>query len=138
MIGKKAGERAVRRVNPGKVETGRATVVYDPRIATSLVGHLSGAINGAAIARKTSFLKDKLGTRIFSAKIQITDDPTRPRGLASRPFDGEGVSAEPLFRSRTVSSRPGSSIRRAPASSASPPTAAPPAAAAIPRPARPT
>ena len=77
MIGRKAGERAVRRLNPGKVATGRATVVYDPRVATSLVGHLSGAINGAAIARKTSFLRDKLGSRIFSATIQITDDPTR-------------------------------------------------------------
>lgn len=95
-IGRKAGERAVRRLNPRKIPSGRMTVVYDPRIASGLVGHLSGAINGAAIARKTSFLKDKLGAQIFSASITITDDPTRIRGLASRPFDGDGVAGEKL------------------------------------------
>jgi PmbA protein len=91
-IGRKAGERAVKRVNPRQVPSGRTTVVYDPRIAASLIGHLSGAINGASIARKTSFLRDKLGQKIFSPSINITDDPLRRRGLASRPFDGEGVS----------------------------------------------
>ena len=95
-IGKKAGERAVRRLNPRQIPSGRATVVYDPRIAPGLVGHLSGAINGAAIARKTSFLRDKLGKQIFSASIRITDDPTRRRGLGSRSFDGEGVAGQPL------------------------------------------
>jgi PmbA protein len=95
-IGRKAGERAVRRVNPRQVPTGRTTVVYDPRVATSLIGHLSSAINGAAIARKTSFLRDRLGTQIFAEGIEIDDDPTRPRGAASRPFDGEGLRPEPL------------------------------------------
>ena len=95
-IGRKAGERAVRRLNPQKVATGKGTIVYDPRVATGLVGHLAGAINGAAIARKTSFLRDKLGKQIFAETIQIDDDPTRPRGLASRPFDGEGVACRPL------------------------------------------
>jgi PmbA protein len=95
-IGRKAGERAVRRLNPVKMPTGRATVVYDPRVATGLVGSLAGAVNGAAIARKTSFLRDRLGARIFATGIRIVDDPFRPRGLASRPFDGEGVAPERL------------------------------------------
>jgi len=95
-IGRKAGERAVRRLNPVKMRTGRATVVYDPRVATGLVGSLAGAINGAAIARKTSFLRDRLGARVFATGIRIVDDPFRPRGLASRPFDGEGVAPERL------------------------------------------
>lgn len=95
-IGRKAGERAVRRLNPRKIPSGRMTVVYDPRLSTGLVGHLAGAINGASIARKTSFLQDKLGAQIFSPAITITDDPTRRRGLGSRPFDGEGVQGDPL------------------------------------------
>jgi PmbA protein len=95
-IGRNAGNRAVRRLNPRKIPSGRATIVYDPRIAASLLGHLSGAVNGASVARKTSFLKDKLGQQIFAPSIRITDDPTRPRGLASRPFDGEGVAGNPL------------------------------------------
>ncbi len=95
-IGRNAGERAVRRLNPRKIPSGRATVVYDPRIAGGLIGHLAGAANGASIARKASFLRDRLGQQIFSPSIRITDDPTRRRGLASRPFDGEGVASDPL------------------------------------------
>ncbi len=95
-IGREAGERAVRRLNPGRLPTGRGTVVFDPRLASSLVGHLLGAINGAAIARRMSFLQNALGTALFAPSIRITDDPRRPRGLASRPFDGEGVAAEPM------------------------------------------
>jgi PmbA protein len=93
-IGRKAGERAVRRLNPTTLPTGRGTVVYDPRVATSLVGAIAGAANGASIARKTSFIRDKMGEQIFARGIRITDDPLRPRGLASRPFDGEGVAPE--------------------------------------------
>ena len=101
VIGRNAGERAVRRLNPRQMATGRVTVVYDPRVAIGLVGHLAGAINGAAIARKTSFLRDRLGQQLFPATIRITDDPLRPRGLGSRPFDGEGVSgAGPRYRRR--------------------------------------
>jgi PmbA protein len=95
-VGRKAGERAARRVNPQKVPTGRGTIVYDPRVSSGLVGHLAGAISGAAIARKTSFLKTRLGEVIFPETIQIDDDPTRPRALASAPFDGEGVACRPL------------------------------------------
>jgi PmbA protein len=95
-IGRKAGERAVRRVGPRQMATGKGVVVYDPRISTGLIGHLAGAANGAAIARKTSFLIDRLGKPVFAPEIQVSDDPLRARGLASRPFDGEGVVAAPL------------------------------------------
>ncbi len=93
-IGRKAGERAVRRLNPGQYPTGRGTVVYDPRVATSILGSIAGATNGSSIARKTSFLREKMGERILAEGIRITDDPFRRRGLASRPFDGEGVTPE--------------------------------------------
>jgi PmbA protein len=91
-IGRSAGERAVRRLNPRKAATKRVPVVFDPRAANSLVGHLSSAINGSAIARKTSFLKDRLGEQIFAPGIRIIDDPLRRRGLRSHPFDAEGVA----------------------------------------------
>ncbi len=91
-IGRKAGERAVKRLNPRKMATGQTTVVYHPRVSGGLIGHLASAINGAAIARGTSFLRDSMASRIFAPDIRITDDPQSPRRLASRPFDGEGVA----------------------------------------------
>jgi PmbA protein len=91
-IGRTAGERAVARLNPQKVSSGKVPVVFDRRVAGSLLGHLAGAINGSAIARKTSFLKDKRGERLFRPGIRIVDNPLRKRGLRSRPFDGEGVA----------------------------------------------
>jgi PmbA protein len=93
-IGRTAGERAVARLNPRKVTTRKVPVVFDPRISGSLVGHLAGAINGGAVARKTSFLREKLGERLFAPGINIIDDPLRRRGLRSRPFDAEGVATE--------------------------------------------
>src|SRR5215831_9414860 len=93
-IGRTAGERAVRRLNPRKVATKRVPVVFDPRAANSLIGHLSSAINGSAIARKTSFLKDRLGEQIFASGIRVIDDPLRRRGLRSHPFDAEGVAGK--------------------------------------------
>jgi len=72
--------------------TCKVPVVYEPRVAGSLVGHLVGAINGASIARKTSFLKDSLGKQIFAKGIRIIDDPLRVRGLRSQAFDAEGVA----------------------------------------------
>lgn len=92
-IGRTAAERAVARLNPLKAATGRVPVIFDPRVAGSLINHLANAINGAAVARKTSFLMDKLGKQIFSKGIHIIDDPLRKRGQRSRPFDGEGVAA---------------------------------------------
>jgi PmbA protein len=91
-IGRTAGERVVARLNPRKVSTRKVPVVFDTRVAGSLIGHLVGAINGSAIARKTSFLKDKLGQRLFAPGINVIDDPLRRRGLRSRPFDAEGVA----------------------------------------------
>jgi PmbA protein len=91
-IGKSAGERAVKRLNPRKVATRRVPVIYDSRVAASLIGHLASAINGSALARKTSFLKDRLGARIFGPGISVIDDPLRRRGLRSQPFDAEGVA----------------------------------------------
>lgn len=90
-IGRRAGTRAVSRLNPVKVAAGPIAVLYEPRVATSLLGHLVSAITGAAIARKSSFLRDALGQRIFAAGIDIHDDPLRPRGLRSRAFDSEGL-----------------------------------------------
>lgn len=95
-VGRRAGERAVGRLKPAKVETGTYDVIFEPRVAGSLLGHFAGAINGSAIARHTSFLKDKLGRRIFPKGLNITDDPTMVRGLGSRPFDGEGAECLPL------------------------------------------
>ena len=96
-VGRSAGERAVARANPRKVETCKVPVVFDPRVAGSLVGHLVGAINGASIARKTSFLKDKLGAQLFAKDIRIVDDPLRKRGLRSQSFDAEGVKVRKHF-----------------------------------------
>jgi PmbA protein len=95
-VGKTAGERAVERLNPLKAATGKVPVVFDRRIAGSLIGSLASAANGAAIARKTSFLMDKLGQQIFAKGIRIIDDPLRKRGQRSRPFDGEGVAGRKL------------------------------------------
>jgi len=91
-IGRSAGERAVKRLNPRKAQSARVPVVFDPRVANGLLRHLAGAINGVAVARGTTFLKDKLGQRIFPEGVTIVDDPLRRRGLRSKPFDGEGVA----------------------------------------------
>lgn len=91
-VGKRAGERAVRRLGARKVASRKAPVVYDPRVAGGLLGHLAAAISGPAIARGTSFLKDRLGQQVFAPGIQVIDDPHRRRGLRSRPFDAEGVA----------------------------------------------
>jgi PmbA protein len=91
-IGKSAGERTVKRLGAKKMPTCRCPVVFDPRVARSFISHLLGAISGPAIARGTSFLKDRLGERIFLEAITIVDDPHRARGLRSKPFDGEGIA----------------------------------------------
>jgi len=95
-VGRTAGERTVERLNPRKVKSKRVPVVFDRRVAGSLVSHLASAVNGAAVARKTSFLKDRLGQRLFRTGIHVLDDPLRRRGLRSRPFDAEGVAARRL------------------------------------------
>jgi PmbA protein len=95
-IGHEAGVRAARRVGARKVKSQAVPVIFDNRIAAGLVGHLLSAIMGSSIARGTSFLRDKLGASVFAKGIEILDDPRRPRGLASRPFDAEGIATKPL------------------------------------------
>ena len=90
-IGAEAGRRAVARLNPERLKSGPMTVIFDPRVGPSLIGHLAAAINGASVARGTTFLKDALGTQIFGRGIDIVDDPLRRRGLRSRPYDAEGL-----------------------------------------------
>lgn len=96
-IGRSAGERAAARVNPRKVKTGsNINVVFDPRVSRGLIGHLVSAINGAAVARKTSFLKDMMNKQVAIEGLTLVDDPFVRRGPGSRPFDGEGVSVGAL------------------------------------------
>ena len=90
-IGTTAGQRAVARLDARKPPTGAFPVVFDERVASSLIGHLLGAVNGAAIARGGSFLRDKLGEVILPETLSLVEDPHRPRATASRPFDGEGL-----------------------------------------------
>ncbi|MCX7360665.1 MAG: TldD/PmbA family protein [Alphaproteobacteria bacterium] len=91
-VGRNAGKFAVERLNPKKAVSARLPVVYDRRVSGSLIGHLAGAINGRAVARGTSFLKDKMGAQIFAKGIRILDNPLRKRGLGSKPFDAEGLA----------------------------------------------
>jgi len=91
-IGRSAGERTVRRLNPRKVKSQAVPIIYDPRVSGGLLGHFAGAISGASIARGVSFLKDMLGKEVFTPSVTIIDDPHRIRGLRSKPFDGEGVA----------------------------------------------
>lgn len=95
-VGRRAGEQAVARLNPGRLPSGPMSVVFAPRVGNSMLGHLVGTIAGAAITRRTSFLLDALGTRILPEGVTVCDDPHRPHGLRSRPFDGEGCAVSPL------------------------------------------
>jgi PmbA protein len=96
LVGRRAGERTVARLNPRKAKSQSVPVVFDPRESAGLIGHLAGAISGASIARGVSFLKDRMGEQIFAPDIAIIDDPHRLRGLRSKPFDGEGVANNKL------------------------------------------
>ena len=95
-IGRRAGERAVARLNPVRIDAGRLPILFDPRVATTLLGHFIAAITGSSVARKSSFLMDKLGAQIFAPGVSIHDDPLRRRGLRSRAFDGEGLPVRPM------------------------------------------
>ena len=92
-LGRRCGERAVRRLHPRKVPSAQVPIVFEPRVARGLLGHFAAAINGGAVARGTTFLHDKLGEAVFAPGISIIDDPLRRRGLRSRPFDGEGIAS---------------------------------------------
>jgi PmbA protein len=91
-IGRNAGERAVRALRPKKAASKQVPVVFDRRISSGLIGALAGAISGAAVARGTTLLKEKMGTQVFGENITIIDDPFLKRGSRSHPFDGEGIA----------------------------------------------
>jgi PmbA protein len=93
-LGRQAAERAVRRLNPRKAKSQAVPVVLEPRVAGSIVRHLVSAISGPAVARGTTFLKDRMGERIFAEGVSIVEDPLRPNGLRSRTFDVEGIAAQ--------------------------------------------
>lgn len=90
-IGQLAGNRAVNRLNPQKPLTGSYPVLFDERVSASLIGHLTSAINGAAISRGSSWLRESLNKRVLPASFNLSEDPTRPRIAGSRPFDAEGL-----------------------------------------------
>ena len=94
LVGKRAGELAVKKLNPKKIKTSKIPVIFSPRIANSFLKHFSNAINGNSITRGTSFLKKKLNKKIFSSNINIIDNPLKKRGLQSKPFDGEGLETK--------------------------------------------
>jgi PmbA protein len=94
-VGLRAAQKALARLHPIKKPTCKVPVVFDPRVGRGILYAFASGVNGASVARGTSFLKDRMGTQLFAKGIQITDDATRPRGLASRPFDGEGVASAP-------------------------------------------
>jgi len=92
-IGREAARRTLRRLGGRPVPTGEYPIVFDPEIAASLLRHLASAISGSALYRGMSFLVGKLGESIAAEGVTIVDDPLRPGGLGSRPFDGEGVTS---------------------------------------------
>gem|GEM_PF-40751 len=91
-IGREAGERAARRVSPRKAKTASVPIIMDQRLASSMIGHFLGAINGSSVARGSSYLAGRMGERLFPDSFTITDDPLQVRGIGSRPFDGEGLA----------------------------------------------
>jgi len=93
-IGRSAGEKTIRRLNARKAQTASVPVLYDPRVANSLVGHLASAINGGSVARGTTFLKGSLTKKIFTDAVTIVDDPRMRRGLRSKSFDAEGIATQ--------------------------------------------
>jgi PmbA protein len=93
-IGAEAGRRAVQRLGARKIASTTAPVIFENRLAASLLGPLMGAISGPSVARGVSFLKDHLGQPVFARGVNIVDDPHKVRGLGSAPFDDEGVANE--------------------------------------------
>ena len=93
-IGRTAAERAVKRIGARKPATGNYPVLFDERISSSLIGHLLGAVNGAAIARGSSWLKDALGQKVLANGLSVIEDPHRPRASGSRLFDAEGLPTQ--------------------------------------------
>jgi len=95
-VGAEAGRRAAASLGARKIPSTTAPVIFENRLAGSLLGPLIGAISGPSVARGVSFLKDRLGAALFSNAVTLTDDPHRARGLGSSPFDDEGVENHPV------------------------------------------
>lgn len=95
-IGRVAGERAVKRLGARRVKSQTVPIVLEQRLAGGLVRSFASAVNGAAIARGVSYLKGSMGAQVFPKGVVLLDDPRRPRSLASKPFDAEGLPAQPL------------------------------------------
>ena len=95
-LAKETREKTIKKLSPKKIGSEKINIIFDKRIASSLLSAFAGAISGSAIARGTSFLKDKLGEQVFSQNINIIDQPDILKGLGSRPFDSEGVKTETL------------------------------------------
>jgi PmbA protein len=91
-VGRKAGERTVARLGSRKIATTQAPILYESMVAGSLASHFISAVSGGSLYRKSSFLPDSVGQQVFSEFVTITDDPAIPKGLASSPFDEEGVA----------------------------------------------
>lgn len=132
-----AADRALARLHAVKPPTGAYPVVYDERIAASLIGHLLSAINGQAIARGASWLRDALGDQVLPSGLSLVEDPHRPRISASRPFDGEGLPTrrrllvkDGVLQGWTLDLATGRKLGLPSTASASRSTAAPPTPAA--------
>jgi PmbA protein len=126
-VGRIAARRTLRRLGAAQVATCEVPVVFDPETAAELLGHVFGALSGYAVFRNASFLKDRVGSAVASPLLTIVDDGRRPRGLGSRPFDGEGLATRrnvPLeagvlqhylcdsYSARKLGARPTGSARR--------------------------
>ncbi len=94
-VGRRAGERTVARLGARRLSTREAPVLFEPEMAVNLLRCLVGAVRGSALYRRSSFLLDHLGQRIFPDFVRISEDPLQPRGIGSTPFDGEGVATKP-------------------------------------------
>ncbi len=94
-VGRRAAERAVARLGVRPVATGQHPVLFDPQMAAGLVNHLIGAISGGALYRKASWLLDSLGQQVMPSSMSLVENPHLPRGIASTPFDGDGVATRP-------------------------------------------
>ena len=95
-VGKEAARRTLRRINAKKPKSGSYDIIFEPRIAASLLGQFLDAVNGASVARKATFLHDAMNKRIFGENISIFHDPLRQAGLQSRPFDSECIAARKI------------------------------------------
>ncbi len=97
LIGKEAAKRAIDQLNSRSIKTGKLPVIFEKRAAKELVKSFASAINGSSIVSSSSFLRNSLNTQIFNNRINIIDNPLLPKGIESRPFDGEGIISKKTY-----------------------------------------